>query len=581
MTRTGCYNQMRIRGTLASLVCATGAWALGSSSESVRHVLERRDSAPYGFVKVHAAPLETTFELRIQLANSDIAGLEERLKVVSSPSNSEYGQWLTRKEVDAFTSPAPDTASAVNAFLSEHGLSATPVTSAGDVLTVDVTVEQANALLDTEYYTFKSADTGAPAIRTLEYSVPASLKGHIAYIHPTTSFPISAKSGVHLVKTLDEPMTSSTDPVNASCAEIITPKCIQQLYGLPTTPATSIANPNDSITVTAYSSQYAQREDLKDFLEIMRPDINANTTFEPIYLGEGAQNPQGLNFSGLEADLDVEYTVGLATGVPVRFISVSQSASNDSTGGFLATADALAANASTSHVVTTSYGIDEDLMSVPVAQSLCNTYMQLSAMGITVIFASGDGGVAGGGYQTCTTFGTTFPSGCPYVLSVGGTVYNGTESGVILSSGGFSNIFPRPWYQDTAVPEYLDTLGDEYAGLYSASGRGIPDVAAIGANVEVACGDVFGLVAGTSISAPVFASTIALLNDRLLAVGKPTLGFIQPLLYENPHALTDIILGNNPGCNTTGFSASAGWDPVTGLGVPNFDSMLKVVGIDG
>lgn len=86
--------------------------------------------------------------------------------------------------------------------------------------------------------------------------------------------------------------------------------------------------------------------------------------------------------------------------------------------------------------------------------------------------------------------------------------------------------------------------------MYNASGRGIPDVAAIGLNVEVAYQEIFGLVTGTSISAPVFASTIALLNDRLIASGKPTLGLIQPLLYENPHALTDIIYGSNPGCNT-------------------------------
>lgn len=67
----------------------------------VRHVLERRESVPAGFVKLNSAPLDTTLELRIQLANSDIAGLEDRLKVVSSPSNDEYGKWLTREEVCA------------------------------------------------------------------------------------------------------------------------------------------------------------------------------------------------------------------------------------------------------------------------------------------------------------------------------------------------------------------------------------------------------------------------------------------------------------------------------------------------
>lgn len=32
--------------------------------------------------------------------------------------------------------------------------------------------------------------------------------------------------------------------------------------------------------------------------------------------------------------------------------------------------------------------------------------------------------------------------------------------------------------------------------------------------------------------------------------------------------------GTNPGCDTVGFSAVPGWDPVTGLGTPNFPKML-------
>ena len=55
---------------------------------------------------------------------------------------------------------------------------------------------------------------------------------------------------------------------------------------------------------------YIRYTDLRqDFLEILRPDIDPNTTYEALYIGDGPQDPQGYNFSGLEADLDVEYTV--------------------------------------------------------------------------------------------------------------------------------------------------------------------------------------------------------------------------------------------------------------------------------
>lgn len=38
-----------------------------------------------------------------------------------------------------------------------------------------------------------------------------------------------------------------------------------------------------------------------------------------------------------------------------------------------------------------------------------------------------------------------------------------------------------------------------------------------------------GNVFGTSCSSPIFASVIALINDRLIAAGRPVLGFLNPL----------------------------------------------------
>ena len=61
-----------------------------------------------------------------------------------------------------------------------------------------------------------------------------------------------------------------------------------------------------------------------------------------------------------------------------------------------------------------------------------------------------------------------------------------------------------------------------------------------------------------------FASVVSLLNDYRLASNKSTLGFLNPLLYSNGStALNDILSGSNPGCNTAGFSAAPGWDPVS------------------
>jgi tripeptidyl-peptidase I len=129
------------------------------------------------------------------------------------------------------------------------------------------------------------------------------------------------------------------------------------------------------------------------------------------------------------------------------------------------------------------------------------------------------------------------------LTSVGATQYGSSETAASLSSGGFSNYFGIPSYQSSQVAAYKSALGTTNSGKYNTTGRGFPDVAAIGENVEIVSGGQTGLVAGTSCSSPIFASVIALINDRLVAAGKSPLGFLNPWLYANPSALKDITSG--------------------------------------
>ena len=73
------------------------------------------------------------------------------------------------------------------------------------------------------------------------------------------------------------------------------------------------------------------------------------------------------------------------------------------------------------------------------------------------------------------------------------------------------------------------------------------------------------LAGGKSAAVPVVSGIIALLNDARLRAGKPTMGFLNPFLYSSAGAaaLNDVTTGDNPGCNTNGFPAKAGWDPVS------------------
>lgn len=72
----------------------------------------------------------------------------------------------------------------------------------------------------------------------------------------------------------------------------------------------------------------------------------------------------------LPQNLDVQYTIGLATGVPVDFISVGIY-SYDGVGGFLDTANYVLSEDSSAYVMTTSYNADEENISADVYRWVC------------------------------------------------------------------------------------------------------------------------------------------------------------------------------------------------------------------
>jgi len=160
-----------------------------------------------------------------------------------------------------------------------------------------------------------------------------------------------------------------------------------------------------------------------------------------------------------------------------------------------------------------------------------------------------------------------------------GATFRVPEVATSFSGGGFSNYFAQPSYQSTAVSSFLTKLGSTNAGLFNVSGRAYPDVSAQGENFQVVVGGRVESVAGTSASSPTFAGVVALLNDFRIASGNAPLGFLNPLLYSTgATGLNDITSGSNPGCDTNGFSAGAGWDPVTGLGTPDFGKLQALIG---
>ena len=167
---------------LATLFTLAAAKPMGRSA-MVTH--ESRTNVPSGFVQNGAASPDTQLKLRIALVQNNPSGLIDSLYAVSTPGSASYGQHLSKEEVESFVAPAPQTAQIVNAWLQGAGVNATTVSPAGDWLSITVPVSTANELFGTEFAVFTHSKTGKETIRTLSYSIPSELTGHLDFVHPT------------------------------------------------------------------------------------------------------------------------------------------------------------------------------------------------------------------------------------------------------------------------------------------------------------------------------------------------------------------------------------------------------------
>jgi tripeptidyl-peptidase-1 len=85
----------------------------------------------------------------------------------------------------------------------------------------------------------------------------------------------------------------------------------------------------------------------------------------------------------------LQWTIGLAPGVPTSFLSVGNS--SDPLDRFLDTVNYISASDSVTHVLTTTHNSNENSISLALATKICNAYASLGTKGISVIFSSGDG----------------------------------------------------------------------------------------------------------------------------------------------------------------------------------------------
>ncbi|UNI19609.1 Tripeptidyl-peptidase I [Purpureocillium takamizusanense] len=576
-------------GTLVPLLVAAAlAAASPLGQDMVTKQALRKASSGWEFKA--SAPADLTLNMQISLKEQNMDKLQQRLLEMSNPEHADYGKHMSKADIEALTAPSAAHVGAVRKWLESHGVRAGDVVSG--TLAVTMSATQAEELLGAKYGVYYHAQKGVYTVRTTQYSLPRDVHDAIAMVQPTTLFSdMNMSNGRTRVTALSSRVASGGVADGAdkavSCDQGLTPPCLRDLYKIEG--YTPQAN-KTTIGITGYLHEVAGKADLQSFLQ-QYTKIPSDATFGVHLINGGTNDGNGTG----EANLDTQYAMGLTYPIHNDFYSTAgsppfipdASTPNNTNEPYIEWLNYMNGLDKVPTTVTSSYGDNEQTVPRDYAETVCNQFMKLAARGVSVLVSSGDGGVAGGQTSKCVSndgkctrkFLPTFPASCPLgVTAVGGTTKSNPEVAAGLSSGGFSDYFPVPDYQSAQTKAYISGLGDKYAGLYNRGGRGIPDVAAQAERFVVVIGGKSHLLAGTSCSSPTFASVVALLNDYRVAEGRAPLGFLNPWLYSKGHAgLNDITQGTNPGCDTEGFSAGKGWDPVTGLGTPNFVELKKLV----
>eukprot|EP01065_Artemidia_motanka_P015120 TRINITY_DN189_c0_g1_i1.p1 TRINITY_DN189_c0_g1~~TRINITY_DN189_c0_g1_i1.p1 ORF type:complete len:544 (+),score=205.96 TRINITY_DN189_c0_g1_i1:70-1701(+) len=486
--------------------------------------------------------------------------LHDALMAVSDPKSARYGKHLSNTAVHDLVAPASRDIAAVEKFIRDHGATPKRATMNGDFISADVTVETAERMLGAKYVQLRHSKTNSTVHRAPDgYSLPDGVAAAVDFVSPTVHVP-----GVQRVKKAQSGGGDSTDN---------TPKNLRELYGVGTALGKA---PTNKQAVTAFLKQYYSLSDLQSFWNQYCTGITCGKG-DPKLVGDATTGSPGV-----EGMLDIESITGVAGNIESEYWGFSGSSpDNKENEPFMKwlTQMSSTSDEEVPKLFSTSYGEDENSWSLAAAQRLNVEFQKAGTRGITLLYASGDEGAncVGGKFVPET------PSSSPYVTAVGGTAPGsnfpspGSETAIGLSSGGFSNRWAMPDYQKDAVAAYLKQSGLPPASRgYNTTGRAYPDIAAQATNF---CVTPFGCgVAGTSCASPTAAGVISLLNDLRIQNGKSTLGFLNPFIYSHGSAFNDITTGSNDGCDFSGgWPAKKGWDAVTGMGTPNYETLAKAV----
>jgi len=553
-----------MRGSSAAAVLLLGLSGAATANEVLLH---RPSTVPKGWRRTKGGvDRSSVYAVQMGIKRSNAEKLTEKLMAVSDPRSPTYLQHLTWKEAGEIYRPAQSSIDTVLGWLNQVNASEVELHAHGDRVQAALTAAQLEAATGGAFEQY--ADESGRVIQRVTNGVrlPAAVASVVDTFTGFHGFPLSRK----VLK-----MTPAGG-FQAGAEPAVNPTKINEIHKIPEVKA----NSKNIQAIAQFQGQYVSPTDLSNFCKKYAPNKEKCVIKKFV----GSNEPGS---PGIESMLDTEYIMGLGQGTETWVYSYPDF---DFCGDLLTFGGDVTKQTPHPFSVSVSYGSQKlDFCDNNTITRLSDDVKKMGTMGVTMMISSGDDGSGHESRQGVNAgkVSPSFPASIPWATAVGATYFvSGTSgeqeaSAQFGSGGGFSYDYEAPSYQTDAIAAYLAKTDKPKEDLtYATGGRGSPDVSLLGEQFAVIANGQTEAVGGTSASSPSFAAIVSLLNNVCLNAGGKTLGFANPLFYQNAAAFTDVTKGTSAiGENAAAgvWKAEKGWDAATGLGFPNYPELAKVV----
>lgn len=503
---------------------------------------------------------------------------------VSTPGDPNYGRFLTPEEYHQRFAPPQAQVDQVGTWLRDSGFTVGEVPANRRYVQASGTVAEAERAFATHLEN-RRVDGHVIRTTTVAPSVPATLRGvstvvgldetqalarparateEIPGVNPPAGArdaqPCSTYWGEHTVEntpTPDGARLPAGPSTFAPCG--YTPAQIRGAYRLDRGPAADHPGRGVTVGLLGVMSSSTLHQDLatwsqRNGVPALKPG-QLSASVAAATPGDARMDPAEVEQWAVEQTMDIEAVRATAPAADIKYYGARDSGK---------ALDALlndVVERNEVDILSNSYSYPGEIVPKATMEAIRDIHVQAAAQGMTVLYASGDGGDETYGSGDATKATPNWPASSPYATAVGGTTMGidrrnqrvfevAWQTGMaglgegrwsnpaynFGSGGGASRVFPLPDYQQGVVPDGLSTAG----GARNAPMRTVPDVSALG---DPSTGMVVGQTlrwpdgttsygqfrsGGTSLATPLYAGILARVNDRT----DRRLGFANPTLYR-------------------------------------------------